>query len=80
LRHSFRSQPQQRQEFRQINQTFRLISLAHSQRLARILAIQQRLQARGNRCGEPEPGQFAWQIDIDGQSHGNLQTLVMPVL
>jgi hypothetical protein len=48
--------------------------------LARILAIQQRLQARVNRGGESEPNQFAWQIDVNGQRHENSGTLVMPVL
>jgi hypothetical protein len=80
LRHSLRPQPQQSQQFRRVHKPFRFIALARSQQLARILTIQQRLQASGNRSGESEPSEFAWWIDINGQSHENLRRLVMSTL
>jgi hypothetical protein len=71
--HSLCPKSQQGEGLRQVDQPFGLITFLRGQGLARILTVEEALQAGGDRFRQSEARQVAWEIDFNGQGHGNLR-------
>jgi hypothetical protein len=58
-------QAQQGEKLLQVHEALRLGAFLVGQLLARILLIEERLQAGGNWCRETEPCQIVWKVHFD---------------